>query len=351
MFDSDRKRDLRKGRCQMVDLSLSFASFGSNRFPSRHCHFRNPVRKQKSWWGAMVRATVHHSPLTKAEAVSDNEADAQGELMREARKSRGVSLREMAKRLGLSDHGQLSRAERGVASASDRIVRGYETVLDLPTGKLGSANTVGDQPEGNEQRRISGTSPYVIESQEVTIYLNGARQWYPKQDWNGRLDYIDHRVRIRSNIDGLDTYPMPLNYYIAPVSPVQVLEGGEGELGGDLSVTSGMPLMIHFRPLGRHERHEMSFRLDGWSLGTTTTMLVFVEVQHHQSLVVRFWTPPNHLPTLVAINGLPHFEALSNVEEAPLGNLPRVPFNSNGFARVEFKNLAIGRYYGVKWSV
>lgn len=58
--------------------------------------------------------------------------------MREAREAAGMSLRNMAKQLGYHSHTTLSSYERGAVMPTDEVVSGYERVLDLTPGSLGS---------------------------------------------------------------------------------------------------------------------------------------------------------------------------------------------------------------------
>jgi transcriptional regulator with XRE-family HTH domain len=59
-----------------------------------------------------------------------------GIAMREVRESRGVSLRQMAKRLNYSSHTTLSGYERGSVMPTDQVVEGYERLLGLESGAL-----------------------------------------------------------------------------------------------------------------------------------------------------------------------------------------------------------------------
>lgn len=59
-----------------------------------------------------------------------------GAAMRQARGLSGVSLRQMAKRLGYHSHTTLSSYERGAVMPTDDVVRGYEQLLGLESGSL-----------------------------------------------------------------------------------------------------------------------------------------------------------------------------------------------------------------------
>lgn len=59
-----------------------------------------------------------------------------GAAMRKVRESAGMSLREMARRLGYNSHTTLSSHERGEVMPTDESVAGYERELGLRTGSL-----------------------------------------------------------------------------------------------------------------------------------------------------------------------------------------------------------------------
>lgn len=59
-----------------------------------------------------------------------------GAAMRNARESAGISLRDMAKRLGYHSHTTLSSHERGSVLPTDESVTGYERELGLKPGTL-----------------------------------------------------------------------------------------------------------------------------------------------------------------------------------------------------------------------
>ena len=59
-----------------------------------------------------------------------------GAAMRQARESREVSLREMARRLNYSSHTTLVAYEHGDSMPADQVVKGYEQVLGLEPGSL-----------------------------------------------------------------------------------------------------------------------------------------------------------------------------------------------------------------------
>jgi transcriptional regulator with XRE-family HTH domain len=59
-----------------------------------------------------------------------------GRAMRNARQLAGISLRQMAKRLGYHSHTTLSSYERGAVMPTDEAVTGYERVLALAPGTL-----------------------------------------------------------------------------------------------------------------------------------------------------------------------------------------------------------------------
>jgi transcriptional regulator with XRE-family HTH domain len=59
-----------------------------------------------------------------------------GMAMREARELRGISLRQMAKRLNYHSHTTLSSYERGAVMPTEEAVQGYEQVLRLERGVL-----------------------------------------------------------------------------------------------------------------------------------------------------------------------------------------------------------------------
>jgi transcriptional regulator with XRE-family HTH domain len=69
-----------------------------------------------------------------------------GELLRELRQGRQLSMREAAKRAGLS-HGYLSQLERGrVAHPSPQILRALASVYDEPYGRLAACFGYADEP-------------------------------------------------------------------------------------------------------------------------------------------------------------------------------------------------------------
>lgn len=59
-----------------------------------------------------------------------------GAALREAREGRGLSLREIAKRLGYNSHTTLSAYERGSVMPTEQVVEGYEQILGLTSGTL-----------------------------------------------------------------------------------------------------------------------------------------------------------------------------------------------------------------------
>jgi transcriptional regulator with XRE-family HTH domain len=59
-----------------------------------------------------------------------------GAAMRLARELQGISLRQMAKRLGYHSHTTLSSYERGAVMPTDEAVQGYERVLGLEPAAL-----------------------------------------------------------------------------------------------------------------------------------------------------------------------------------------------------------------------
>jgi len=59
-----------------------------------------------------------------------------GAALRQAREDGGLSLRELAKRLGYNSHTTLSAYERGSVMPTDQVIEGYERVLGLPDGPL-----------------------------------------------------------------------------------------------------------------------------------------------------------------------------------------------------------------------
>lgn len=59
-----------------------------------------------------------------------------GAAMRAAREAKGLSLRQMAKRLNYSSHTTLSGYERGAVMPTEQAVEGYEHVLALEPGML-----------------------------------------------------------------------------------------------------------------------------------------------------------------------------------------------------------------------
>src|SRR5436309_783774 len=59
-----------------------------------------------------------------------------GAAMREARESRGVSLRRLAEQLGYQSHTTLSGYERGAVMPTETVVEGYERILGLASGSL-----------------------------------------------------------------------------------------------------------------------------------------------------------------------------------------------------------------------
>lgn len=59
-----------------------------------------------------------------------------GAALRQARRTAGVTLREMAKRLNYGSHSTLSEYENGARMPSELVVRGYERLLGLATGTL-----------------------------------------------------------------------------------------------------------------------------------------------------------------------------------------------------------------------
>jgi transcriptional regulator with XRE-family HTH domain len=59
-----------------------------------------------------------------------------GQALRNARQAAGLGLRVMARRLNYSSHSTLSEYENGVRMPSERIVEGYERLLNLTAGTL-----------------------------------------------------------------------------------------------------------------------------------------------------------------------------------------------------------------------
>lgn len=61
-----------------------------------------------------------------------------GRAMREARELGGISLRQLAKRLGYNSHTALSSYERGAVMPTEKVIEGYEQALGLQSGELAS---------------------------------------------------------------------------------------------------------------------------------------------------------------------------------------------------------------------
>lgn len=112
-----------------------------------------------------------------------------GAALREAREAGGLSLREVAKRLGYNSHTTLSGYERGSIMPTEAVVEGYERLLGLPSGKLAKVlEAACIERHGDAWTKRRSFLPHVPSAREPAPVRSGAVE--AKVSWYRRPRFV-----------------------------------------------------------------------------------------------------------------------------------------------------------------
>jgi hypothetical protein len=261
--------------------------------------------------------------------------------MKRERTAHGVSLREMARQLGLASHAFVARIESGSAKAPAWILEGYERILDLPEGSLATdAPPLADRtvPPAPPRRTRRQRRPRLMRVDEHTLTSVLSA--------DGTREYLMLTVRLTSLVDGLDWIPA---YFQQErnigIEGISLISGGTLDgvwLGAEVGLIEvGAKLCS---PLRKGESHEVCLLAAG-----DDGFHGVIHMHWHTGDVgksrYKVFVPPGAHIELYALEGVTSHEGI--MEERAR---TRVPFTSRGFAMVVFEHMEGGHFYGVVWD-